>query len=459
MSKEIYLSRKLMEQNNIPPLDMIEVRTGSIVVWSRVRTRENSEGFAISPDLARALSLKGSGKLRLRYEPEENRIHLGPVIGILAAALPNRSRLDDMEPTSLQAELIYLSRIGKGMRALVYIFLPSGINWNDKTVKGYNYRDRGGWESSQYPLPDVVYNRIASRKSEIKESVQSTLQRLAELEYCQVFNPSYLNKWQVCETLRQNPGLIPHLPETRRLNEENLSYMMGRYGELYLKPSNGSLGIGIIKVRKQADSTFKYTVYSRGRINSNCNSANQLLRKTSAYRKGKPYIVQQGLDLSRYHGSVFDLRVIFQKNGQGEWQIAKKFARVAPGKSSISNLSRGGRVITSRVLMKSLFKRKALIEEKNCRIKELCLKVASTLDKLSLGNFGELGFDIGIDKKGWLWLIEVNSKPRKTTSTVSSKLVMRNTFKRPLEYGSYLAGFPVKNGRRRSLKTSSSIQS
>jgi hypothetical protein len=119
----------------------------------------------------------------------------------------------------------------------------------------------------------------------------------------------------------------------------------------------------------------------------------------------------------------------------------------------------GGRVITSRVLMKSLFKRKALIEEKNCRIKELCLKVASTLDKLSLGNFGELGFDIGIDKKGWLWLIEVNSKPRKTTSTVSSKLVMRNTFKRPLEYGSYLAGFPVKNGRRRSLKTSSSIQS
>jgi hypothetical protein len=43
MSKEIYLSRKLMEQNNIPPLDMIEVRTGSIVVWSRVRTRENSE--------------------------------------------------------------------------------------------------------------------------------------------------------------------------------------------------------------------------------------------------------------------------------------------------------------------------------------------------------------------------------------------------------------------------------
>lgn len=456
MSKEIYISRKIMEQNNIPPLDMIEVRVGSIIVKSKLKTKENSEGFSISPDLARALSLKSSGRLRLRYVEEEHKLHLGPVIGILATSLPNRANLDEIEPTSLQAELSYLSRIGKGMRALVYIFLPSGINWNNKTVKGYNYRDRGGWESSQYPLPDVVYNRIASRKSEIKESVQSTLQRLAALEYCKVFNPSYLNKWQVYETLRQNPGLIPHLPETRRLNEENLSYMMERYGELYLKPSNGSLGIGIIKVRKQTDSTFKFTVYSRGRINGSCNNAAQLLRKTNGYRKEKPYIVQQGLDLSRYHGSVFDLRIIFQKNGQGEWQTAKKFARLAPGKSSISNLSRGGRVITSRVLMKTLYKKKALIEEKNARIKELCLKVATTLDTVSPGNFGELGLDIGIDKKGWLWLIEVNSKPRKTTSTVASQLIMRNTFKRPLDYGAYLAGFPLSHGKRGTIKSSSS---
>ncbi|NLO22438.1 MAG: YheC/YheD family protein [Syntrophomonadaceae bacterium] len=456
MSKEIYIARKIMEQNNIPPLDMTEVRVGSIVVRSRVRTRENSEGFSISPDLARALNLKSSKKLRLRYDEEEHRLHLGPVIGILATALPNRANLDDMEPTSLQAELSYLSRIGKGMRAMVYIFLPSGINWNSRTVKGYNYRllsgDKGVWESSLYPLPDVVYNRISSRKSEIRESVQSTLQRLSELEYCQVFNPSYLNKWQVYQTLCQNWGLIPHLPETRRLNEENLSYMIERYGVLYLKPSNGSLGIGIIKVRKQVDSTLKFTVYSKGRINGSSNSANQLLKKTSGYRKGKPYIVQQGLDLSRYHGSVFDLRIIFQKNGQGEWQIGKKFARLAPGKSSISNLSRGGRVITSRVLMKTLYKKKALIEEKNAGIKELCLKVATTLDTASAGSFGELGLDIGIDKKGWLWLIEVNSKPRKTTSTDTSQIIMRNSFKRPLEYGAYLAGFPIGYGKRRSIK-------
>ncbi|MDD3894034.1 MAG: hypothetical protein PHU36_03325, partial [Syntrophomonadaceae bacterium] len=60
------------------------------------------------------------------------------------------------------------------------------------------------------------------------------------------------------------------------------------------------------------------------------------------------------------------------------------------------------------------------------------------------GIYGELGLDVGIDKNGALWLIEVNSKPRKTTESEYSTAVMRKTFKRPLEFASYLAGFPVK---------------
>ena len=55
--------------------------------------------------------------------------------------------------------------------------------------------------------------------------------------------------------------------------------------------------------------------------------------------------------------------------------------------------------------------------------------------------FGEFGLDLGLDKNGDIWLIEVNSKPRKTTVTEMSKIIMRNAFKRPLEYSIYLAGF------------------
>ncbi len=448
MTREICISERLATKYNVPRVNIVKVRVGGIVVESKLKIKDDVSGYRASPSLDREMHLKGGKKLRWRYDCEENMIHLGPVIGILATALPNRAKLDELDPTSLQAELTYLSHIGRSIDGMVYIFLPASINWSSKTVKGYNYRylstNHGVWESSTYPLPDVVYNRISSRRSEIRSNVQSTLQMLKEQPYTKVFNPSYLNKWQVYQTLAQNLFLKPYLPETQKLSEQSLAEMLSKHSVLYLKPSNGSLGIGIIKVKKLGENNLKFTVYSRSRINGSTDNASQIMKKTSVYRKGKPYIVQQGLDLTRYHGSVFDIRIIYQKNGRGEWQIGKKFARIAPGRSSISNLSRGGRVVTSRSLLKSLYKKKSLIEEKNAEIKELCQRVAVTLDAESNGNFGELGLDIGIDKKGWPWLIEVNSKPRKTTETEASQIIMRNSFKRPLEYGSYLAGFPVK---------------
>jgi len=445
---EISISEKLRSRHDIPVNKTIKVRVGSRIVESKLRIKENSTGYLLSPSLERALLIKSSKRLKIRYDAEEKMIHLGPVIGVLAAALPNRANRDELDPTSLQAELSYLSYVGRSIPGIVYIFLPSSINWNSQKAMGYNYRfisPQGGiWESAAYPVPDVVYNRISSRKSEIKNSVQCTLNMFNELPYTKVFNPSYLNKWQVYQMLTRNSQLNAYLPETLKLNEETLKAMMGRYNVLYLKPSNGSLGRGIIKVRKLSGGNLKYTVYSRGRVNGYAEDARQLLRKTKNYRKGKPYVVQQGLNLSRYRGSVFDIRIIYQKNGRGDWQIGKKFARIAPGSSSISNLSRGGRVETSRHLMKALYKKKNLIDEKNAAISQLCKLIAFTFDIEGAGNFGELGLDIGIDKKGQPWLIEVNSKPRKTTETETSHVIMRNSFKRPLDYASYLAGFPVK---------------
>jgi predicted ATP-grasp superfamily ATP-dependent carboligase len=67
--------------------------------------------------------------------------------------------------------------------------------------------------------------------------------------------------------------------------------------------------------------------------------------------------------------------------------------------------------------------------------------VATTLEKKQAGTYGELGLDIGMDIYGNPWLIEVNSKPRKTTETDFSMKIVRNSFKRPLQYSSYLAGF------------------
>lgn len=446
---DIIISEALQTKHGIPARPTIKVRVSNRIVEARLRIKSDKTGYTLSSALLSELRLRSSSGLRFRYDPVDQLIHLGPIVGVMASALPNRANREELEPTSLQAELTYISSVGRHLRGMVYVFLPSSINWSQQRVRGYNYRyltpERGVWESALYPLPDVVYNRISSRRAEMRAPVKEALRRLSELPYTKCFNPSYLNKWEVHQILSSHPLSVPYLPETMRLSAENLQTMLLRHPVLYLKPSNGSLGHGIIKVRRSSGNEIKFTVYSRGRVHGAAENAEDLIRKTNRYRKGKPYIVQQGLELARYRNSVFDLRIIYQKNGLGEWQIGKKFVRVAPGLSSIANLARGGRAERSQKVFKYLYNRKSLIEEKNGQIKQLCQSVATVIDNGGNVHYGELGLDIGMDKAGKPWLIEVNSKPRKTTETETSVAIMRNAYKRPLDYASYLAGFPVRH--------------
>jgi D-alanine-D-alanine ligase-like ATP-grasp enzyme len=104
-------------------------------------------------------------------------------------------------------------------------------------------------------------------------------------------------------------------------------------------------------------------------------------------------------------------------------------------------LSSGGRAEKSDIVFKDIYKDQKIIDTKNSQMRNLCQMVASTLEKPSKLIYGELGLDIGLDETGHPWLIEVNSKPRKSTQTNFSPKIVRNSFKRPLEYAIFLAGF------------------
>lgn len=441
---KITVTQGLASQLELPMLPFIKVRVGQIIVTTELQvSAEAKQDYILSPALAQALYVRRRKQMMIRYDKAAGHLHLGPTIGVLSTFLPNKEEFD---PTGVQADIIYLSNMGKLMPGQVFIFTPSSINWDNNTTRGYVYRqvsaERGVWASDIYPLPDVVYDRVSSRVSEGKELIKATKSRLTNQPYLKYFNPSFLNKWKVHQILMGNPRLYPYVPETRLLNGENLQEMLRKYPVLFVKPSNGSLGFGIIKLKRNERGEISYVVNrGRGRLRSQAENAEDFLKKTKKIRKDKPYIVQQGLDLATFRGSPFDIRIIYQKDGQGEWQISKKFVRVAAPGSSVSNLSSGGRAEPSRKVMKYLYSKKDTIEEKNKEIKTLCHMIALTLEKSITGTFGEMGMDIGIDKKGRPWLIEVNSKPRKTTETEYSKAVIRNTFRRPLEYSVYLAGF------------------
>nr|MBO2476611.1 hypothetical protein [Bacillota bacterium] len=58
------------------------------------------------------------------------------------------------------------------------------------------------------------------------------------------------------------------------------------------------------------------------------------------------------------------------------------------------------------------------------------------------GTVGELGLDLGIDRLGRIWLIEVNSKPfLQMTREAGSPHILGLSVQRPLRFARYLAGF------------------
>lgn len=444
---QIYLSRHLVAKLGIPLLPEITVRVGVKTARSRLVIRHRQlNSFVLSSHLAEYFHIKRTHKLQVRYDSDDEMIHIGPIVGVMTEYLPHR---DEYSPKSIQAEMIFLSNVGVKLPGIFYIFTPGSINWSRKTITGYTWRkideDHGKWSASVYPMPDVVYDRIASRKGDARSRVTSAKKRLINMPHLKYFNPDFLNKWTVHCYLSQNEDLIPYLPETKELNPTNFAEMADKYATLFLKPCNGSLAIGIIKVVRTDSDGLRYTVYRAVKKTGHANDTDSLLKVTRASRKGWPYIVQEGIDLDTFKKCAFDIRIIYQKNSNGEWSVTKKFVRVAPPGSSVANMSRGGKAETAVNVFDRIFKKnKELIEAKNEELSNLCKTVAETLEESSQKLYGELGLDIGIDKEGKFWLIEVNSKPRKTTETELSQSIVRNTFIKPLKYAIHLAGFKNK---------------
>lgn len=437
----LYLSEKTALRLHLPETpERMQVYAGQNHTEAHIRIAPGlSRRFSCSSALKNTLGLSQTNGLRLRWDEKTQSLHIGPFVGIITLSLPHQQ--GSYRRTSFLAELLFLARISRHMKGRFFFFRPGDVCWQNKTVRGYRYTACGTWEAASYPLPDVIYDRLPSRRLELSPGMKRFRRHILEQENILCFNSSYLNKWNVYQKLVQSEELRSYLPETHLLNTESLSDMLSRYPVLFAKPANGSMGRGIIKIRHMPQG-FSYTLYRRGKWNGTARTPAGWMKNTRKARRGWMYIIQQGIALKKWEDSAFDLRIILQKDGLGEWKLSKRFFRVARRGSSVANLSSGGHVEPYNVLLPKLLHHDAgQLEKLNREISWLCRQIATKLEEE--GCFGELGLDLGIGKNGKVWLIEVNSKPRKATETEMSMQIVRNTFRRPLEFASFLAGFPV----------------
>ncbi len=371
---------------------------------------------------------------------------LRPEIGIMA-----RVRFEDGAFVGHQGALLaHYLQIANKNKWLACVFDPKEVDVENKMLTGYvlSHMDRDADETivkATFSLPKVIYDQILSRKYETAKAIAAKRHFLRK--HAVIFNDGYFNKWEVFEWLSEVQELADHLPRTTSYSPVHLKEFCAMYPVIFIKPIHGSLGRGIIKLTHQEEGwqamiRQKYAIKEM-KSAGDCELINDYLTTRAAK---KPYLLQEGIALLEVDHRPLDIRVLLQKNERGEWKRSKTYIRLAAKGEFVSNLSSGGEAFAITVLKGEL--PIPAYERMRKELKNLVKLLPDVIEQKSKRTLGELGLDFGVDQAGHVYLLEVNSKPRKNVETSRGTLqLVERALERPLLYAMYLYA-----GSRRTLK-------
>lgn len=434
----IMLGESYLKQWKIPTAQPITLRLGAYRQPIKVVSVARYDGMRINQSLARRIGLASSATLRMHYSEKTSTLSLGPIIGVLISRdYPN---LPDRPFGSIT---MFCKELVEGCAeegAHVFFFTPNGITESSDTVEGWVFNN--AWKQISLPYPDIVNNRLTSRKLENKPNVQQFLKEIKMRHSAQVFNEKFLDKHEVFDALKSDQKLIRYLPESHLLrNYTMLKAMCSKYESVFLKPVRGSLGKGIIKItRTDAGGYQAMFTTTAGTRKQQFASLVKLFSSINVKMKTVRYQVQQGLQLIDIAKRPVDFRALVQKNASGKWTITSIVARTAGGAHFVSNLARGGTLSTVK---EAIGKSNLLIARQEApeRLQRAALEIAEGIDQHIPAHFGELGIDLAVDTSGRVWLLEVNSKPSKNDNTPLTEQKIRPSVLRMIQYSRYLSGF------------------
>ncbi|WP_206830723.1 YheC/YheD family protein [Alicyclobacillus fructus] len=364
-----------------------------------------------------------------------------PLIGIL-----DNPRWDDRRETLRESDQMAgirrMVEIAQSLGADAFVFGLADVDLKASRIRGFTRHDNR-WVDRVYPFPDVIYDQLVSRKLERNESYRSIRQALSSAYGDRFFNDGFFDKWQIYEWLRRSP-VRSHLPETiRHRSLAQGAAFIARHPVTFLKPLHGSLGLGIVRFELEKDGSVSYE-WKRSRevvVRGAAHSPADAVQMFRTQLRRRPYIWQQGIDLVALDGRPVDVRILLQRDGTGAWKRTKMFARVAKSGDFTSNLTTGGGAMPLERALGSLpddAKKRV-----RASIRRLGEAVAEAVEAGAGRTFGELGIDLGVDRRGFVWVIEVNSKPRKAPASASGRDdLVELSFRRPIEYALFLARKP-----------------
>ena len=375
----------------------------------------------------------GRIRTRINWKMVNNSLRLGPLIGILTvgdgpAFLGNRENFKD------------ISQSGTKWGALVYVFTPQGINWEKKKVRGYLYNAQQNlWQEVILPFPHVVYNRIPTRKAEQRPEVRKTLAQIKEMPNVTLFNSCFFDKQELFSMLEDSSTVKEFMPDTKKLDTlPRFRSFCSEHRFVYLKPVRGKAGEGIMRIEYKNDAWRLQRLKEQKAVTRRFANLDQVWKHVKGHTRQQKYIMQQGIKRARYRGKPFDVRVLVQKNGDGEWSVTGVGIRRAGSQSITTHVPRGGSIHSLSSVLHAVFKSDP--ENMESMIHQTALKIAEVLN-VKIENLAEMSMDLGLTDEGKLWFFEANAKPEKFDEPSIRRLSLSNL----IHYAQYVSR--LQNGR------------
>ncbi|MFJ5715046.1 YheC/YheD family protein [Neobacillus sp. NPDC093127] len=401
MSNQLFILLKIKEIRDL------NITLGQKTITATVKTVDLAANEIILPEnmiIDFCLPLQ-CYKFQAMYLADGHTLKLGPVVGLLTNFTSKKHEEPHFRSIHTFCEELHHGLTEQG--GFFYVFAY------DQFLNEAYYLVDGKWIPFELPLPDVIYNRIHSRRLEQKESYKQFRTRLEQL-MIPIFNDRFLSKWEVYEQLSNERQLSAYIPETKLFSKEHLNDFIQKYETVFLKPIHGSQGRNIIKVKKERENHYTFQSSITNQIDNveEGGTLDEIYQLVKPILHNQIYIIQQGLDLVTHQACAMDFRILCHKSLTNHWNITSTVARIAADGEFVSNIARGGTITRPLMALSNCLGRTkslAILE----MMKELALETASVISSRSAGITGELGIDIGVDHDGRIWIIEVNSKPSK----------------------------------------------
>ncbi|WP_066054178.1 YheC/YheD family endospore coat-associated protein [Robertmurraya korlensis] len=328
-------------------------------------------------------------------------IRIGPFIGILA-------ELTDKKVEQLLFTYKSFVRRYQQIGGAILVFSLESIHIEQQTISGFLYQpEHNSWKYGTFPFPASVMTILeASLTSKYKDFHQK-INVLTSVLGPKVFNYPHFSKWEMHKLLVQKLGHV--LPETTLYQEpDDITDMLKLYKSIYIKPINGRLGKRIFKVVQTNKHIAVYFYVNRRKQVKTFSSPKEMMSFFQANLVPNVYLIQQTISLMKFDDRIIDFRVMMIKNEWGIWDNLGIYSRYGAKGQLVSNITAGGQTELASDTLKTVWKLDSeSTQEVLLKIDKLVREALELFEQQGY-HLANIGFDIGMNENGALYIIEIN---------------------------------------------------